>query len=262
MRIHLVGTGISQGIPVIGCHCSACQSTDIRDKRLRTAAVIDSGSTQIAFDIGPDFRQQMLRGGFVHLNAVFVTHEHSDHVAGLDDIRPYNWILRGAMPLYAEERVIKALEMHFPYAFMPPENRYPGAPDLEVHELKEPFCPVQVGDLEILPFRVFHGKLPILGYKIGKFAYITDCSYLPQESKELLYALDVLVINALRHTHHPMHLSLSEALQLIAELAPREAYLTHLSDEMGPVASYEGMLPSHVHVGLDGMELEVQATNL
>lgn len=262
MRIHLVGTGISQGIPVIGCRCAACQSSDIRDKRLRTAAVIDSGSTQIAFDIGPDFRQQMLRGGFTHLNAVFVTHEHSDHVAGLDDIRPYNWILRGAMPLYAEERVIKALEMHFPYAFMPPDKRYPGAPDLEVHELKEPFSPVQVGDLELLPFRVFHGALPILGYRIGKFAYITDCSYLPQESKELLHDLDVLVINALRHTQHPMHLSLSEALQLIVELAPREAYLTHLSHEMGPVASFEGMLPSHVHVGLDGMELEVQATNL
>jgi len=257
MRIHLVGTGISQGIPVIGCQCAACLSTDIRDKRLRTAAVLDSGSTQIAFDIGPDFRQQMLRGGFNHISAIFVTHEHSDHVAGLDDIRPYNWILRGAMPLYAEKRVLNALEMHFPYAFMPPEKRYPGAPDIEVHELSEPFLPVKVNDIELLPFRVFHGSLPILGYRIGKFAYITDCSHLPQESKELLSGLDVLVINALRHTSHPMHLSLSEALQLIAELAPREAYLTHLSHEMGPVVSFEGMLPSHVHVGQDGLQIEL-----
>lgn len=257
MRIHLVGTGISQGIPVIGCQCSACLSTDCRDKRLRTAAVFDSGSTQIAFDIGPDFRQQMLRGGFTHLSAIFVTHEHSDHVAGLDDIRPYNWILQGAMPLYAEERVLKALEGHFPYAFMPPDKRYPGAPDVEVHALKEPFTSVKVGDLELLPFRVFHGKLPILGYRVGKIAYITDCSYLPEESKAILHGLDVLVVNALRHTQHPMHYSLNEALQLIAELTPREAYLTHISHEMGPVTTFEGMLPSNVHVGLDEMQIEV-----
>ena len=255
MQLHLVGTGISQGIPVIGCQCAACTSQDIRDKRLRTAAVLESSRTRIAFDIGPDFRQQMLRGGFSHLDAIVVTHEHSDHVAGLDDIRPYNLHTRGAIHLYAEDRVVDALQERFPYAFMPPERRYPGAPELIVHSLQEPFSDLQVGDITLRPFRVYHGKLPILGYRVGKLAYITDCSYLPEESKELLQGLDVLVLNALRHTAHPMHYTLSEALQLIAELQPRRAYLTHLSHEMGPVASFEGMLPSNVHVGLDTMTI-------
>lgn len=257
MLVHLVGTGISQGIPVVGCRCAACRSTDTRDKRLRTAALLESGGTQIAFDIGPDFRQQMLRGGFTALRAVFVTHEHSDHIAGLDDIRPYNWLLQGAMPLYAEPRVLLALQTRFPYAFMPPARRYPGAPELEEHPIKEPFEEVTVGDITLLPFRVYHGKLPILGFRVGRFAYITDCSLLPEESKKVLQNLDVLVINALRFTPHPMHLTLDEALVLIDELAPRQAYLTHISHEMGPMASFESQLPSNVAVGLDGMTIEV-----
>lgn len=255
MKITLVGTGISQGIPVIGCTCAACSSHDLRDKRLRTAAVLETEHTRIAFDIGPDFRQQMIRSGVTHLDALFITHEHSDHVAGLDDIRPFNWVLRGAMPLYAENRVIEALTARFPYAFQPPELRYPGAPELEVHPLLEPFTPVTVGDICLTPFRVLHGKLPILGFRVGNIAYITDCSYLPPESKQILHGLDVLVINALRYTPHPMHFTLEEALGIVKELAPAKAYLTHLSHEMGPVASFENDLPTNVRVGVDGMEI-------
>ena len=255
MRITLVGTGISQGIPVIGCSCAACTSADLRDKRLRTAAVLEKGNTRIALDIGPDFRQQMLRSGIHRLDALCITHEHSDHIAGLDDIRPFNWILRGAMPLYAEPRVIEALTARFPYAFQPPERRYPGAPELEVHPLASPLTPFTIGDIAITPFRVLHGNLPILGFRADNLAYITDCSHLPDESKALLRELDVLVINALRHTPHPMHFTLGEALALIEELAPRRAYLTHLSHEMGPVDSFERTLPANVYVAQDGMQI-------
>lgn len=255
MRITLVGTGISQGIPVIGCSCAACTSADLRDKRLRTAAVLEKGNTRIALDIGPDFRQQMLRSAIHRLDALCITHEHSDHIAGLDDIRPFNWILRGAMPLYAEPRVIEALTARFPYAFQPPERRYPGAPELEVHPIASPLTPFTIGDIALTPFRVLHGKLPILGFRADNLAYITDCSHLPDESKALLRELDVLVINALRHTPHPMHFTLGEALALIEELAPRRAYLTHLSHEMGPVDSFERTLPANVYVAQDGMQI-------
>lgn len=257
MRVTLLGTGISQGIPVIGCHCEACLSTAPQDKRLRCAAMVEVGGIRLAIDIGPDFRQQMLREGVERVDAILVTHEHSDHVAGLDDVRPFNWVLKGEMPLYAESRVLRALQARYPYAFMPPEKRYPGAPEIEVHPLTDDLRPFQIHGVEVTPIRVMHGKLPIVGYRLGRFAYITDCSTMGAESIERLRGLDTLVINALRHTPHPAHLCLSEALELIGRIGPRVAYLTHISHEMGPAARIVAELPAGVALGYDRLSFEV-----
>ena len=236
MRVTLLGTGISQGIPVIGCKCAACQSTDPHDKRLRTAAVVESDGVRVAIDIGPDFRQQMLRAGVEHLDAILVTHEHSDHIAGLDDVRPFNWVLQGPMPLYAEPRVLDALEARFPYAFMPPEKRYPGAPALDVHPVEDLSNSLRIKGLLVKPFRVFHGQLPILGFRFGRFAYITDCSALPSD---------------------PMHYTLQEALEAIRAIGPRRAYLTHVSHELGPTSEVAPTLPGGVELGYDGLIITV-----
>lgn len=257
MRIVLTGTGISQGVPVIGCPCRACRSRDPQDRRTRAAAVVAEGGTRIAIDIGPDFRQQMLLAEVTRLDAVIVTHEHSDHVAGLDDIRPFNWTMGCAIPLYAEPRVLASLRARFPYAFMPPELRYPGAPSIEEHTIARVGESFRIGEIEVTPLRVLHGELPILGYRMGKLAYITDCSALPQESVEMLRGVEVLVINALRHAPHPMHITLGEALELIGRVAPRRAYLTHISHDMGPRCEVAHTLPSHVELGYDGMVIAV-----
>lgn len=257
MRITLVGTGISQGIPVIGCPCEACHSADPHDRRLRTAAVVESQQTRIAIDIGPDFRYQMLANGFSTLSAVIITHEHSDHIAGLDDIRPFNWTSRGSIPFYAEQRVLDALAIRFPYAFMPPEKRYPGAPQISPRPISPDLAPFAINSVTVTPIRVEHGPLPIVGYRIGRFAYITDCKLLPEESIARLHGLDTLVINALRHEPHPMHFSLSESLDTIARIAPRRAVLTHISHEMGPAAQWADRLPKNVVAGFDRMVLSV-----
>lgn len=257
MRITLVGTGISQGIPVIGCPCEACHSADPHDRRLRTAAVVESRGVRLAIDIGPDFRHQMLSNGFSSLSAVIITHEHSDHIAGLDDIRPLNWTSRGSIPFYAEQRVLDALAVRFPYAFMPPEKRYPGAPQIDPHPIAPDLSPFAVRGLRVTPIRVEHGQLPIVGYRIGRFAYITDCKRLPEASLAKLQGLDTLVINALRHAPHPVHFSLSESLDAVARIAPRRAVLTHISHEMGPAAHWAPLLPQGVVAGFDRMVLSV-----
>lgn len=257
MRVTLVGTGISQGIPVIGCPCEACHSADPHDRRLRTAAVIEAKGERIAIDIGPDFRYQMLANGFSTLSAVIITHEHSDHIAGLDDIRPFNWTARGSIPFYAEQRVLDALAVRFPYAFMPPEKRYPGAPQISPRPIAPNLDPFSINGLLVTPIRVEHGPLPIVGYRIGCFAYITDCKRILEESLPRLRGVDTLVINALRHNPHPMHFSLSEALDAIRCIAPRRAVLTHISHEMGPAAQWAHLLPKNVVAGFDRMVLRV-----
>lgn len=258
MRVTLTGTGISQGVPVVGCGCSVCHSDDPRDRRLRAAAVLTAPKGNIAIDIGPDFRQQMLTAGVTTLAGVLLTHEHSDHVAGLDDIRPFNFSAReGAIPFYGEERVMRAIKARFPYAFAPPGERYPGAPEVRTVTLRPPFSPFSLAGVEVLPLRVQHGSLPILGYRVGNFAYITDCSHLPRESMARINGLDVLVINALRREKHPMHFTLREALAAIKSLAPRRAYLTHISHEMGFSKELELELPQGVFMGYDGLTIEV-----
>lgn len=244
-----MGTGTSQGVPVIACDCSVCKSDDQRDKRLRTSVLIKTKDTSIVIDTGPDFRQQMLKASVNVLDAVIYTHEHRDHIAGLDDIRAFNFKQKSAMDVYAEERVIRALKYEFRYIFA--ENKYPGVPSVAIHRMEnEPFF---IKDLEIMPIRAMHYRLPVLGFRIADFAYITDANYISEEEKEKLFGVKYFVVNALRREKHISHFTLSEAIQLINELSPKRAYLTHISHQMGLHAELLKELPPHILPAYDGL---------
>lgn len=262
MELRFLGTGISQGIPVIGCRCPTCRSADPRDRRLRTSALLtcDNGAN-LQIDLGPDFREQMLSGGVERIDAVLLTHEHSDHVAGLDDIRPYNWVLGGDMPIYGHGRTLEQVRDRCPYAFVPPSERYPGAPGFAPQPIEWSDSgsveTLLVAGVEVTPLPVWHGRLPILGYRIGPVAYITDCSRIPESTFTLLKSVKVLVINALRWDPHPMHFTLSESLAAVERIGPERAYLTHLSHELGPVAEWCSQLPEHVQPAYDGLTIRI-----
>lgn len=247
MKITFLGTGTSTGVPEVGCQCEVCTSTDKRDWRLRTSVLIETEGKHILLDCGPDFRWQMIRNKSYRLDAVIISHEHYDHVGGLDDLRPF--CREKGIDLYAEENVVKAIETRMPYAFR--EHKYPGVPDLHLHSITgKPFL---AAGIPVIPIRVMHGKLPIFGYRIGKMAYITDVKYLPEEEFEKLKGLDVLIITALRKEPHPAHESLDEALENIKRIQPKEAYLIHMSHRIGLHARVEKELPPHVHYAYDGL---------
>ena len=253
MRITFLGTGTSQGVPVIACKCPACLSEDPIDKRLRSSILIEAGDKVLVIDTGPDFRQQMLRSSVTRLHAVLFTHEHRDHIAGLDDIRAFNFIQQAPMDLYAEERVLRALNGMFPYVFA--EKKYPGVPQVVLHHIgSEPFF---VGNLEIIPVRMMHYRLPVLGFRIGDFAYLTDANYIPEGEKEKLYGVKTLVVNALRREKHISHFTIGEAVELINELSPRMGFLTHISHQLGPTAQWTVELPPHIRPAYDGLVLDV-----
>ena len=253
MKITFLGTGTSQGVPVIGCGCSVCISADERDKRLRSSVLVEQGEQVIVIDTGPDFRQQMLRSGGSKLNAVLFTHGHRDHISGLDDIRAFNYIQKTPMDVYGEERVMRALYSGFPYVFA--EKKYPGIPQVRMHRItNEPF---QIGEMEVIPIRMMHYRLPVLGFRLGDFAYLTDGNYIPEAEKEKLSGVKYLVINALRRETHISHFTLSEAVSLIEELSPRMGYLTHISHQMGLFVNLEKELPSRIRSAYDGLVLEV-----
>ena len=254
MRIAFLGTGTSQGVPVIGCDCPVCRSADPRDQRLRTALLVEYGSTRIAIDAGPDFRQQMLRAKVSELHAVLLTHEHNDHIIGLDDVRPFNFRQGKNMPIYALPRVLAEVRTRFAYVF--DADPYPGAPRLELIPL-DPFEPFRIGDLPIQPFPVGHGNMDVLGFRFGPFTYITDMKTLSAESREIIRGTEVLVINALHHRPHYSHLNLEEALEFIAEVRPREAYLTHISHSMGRYEDIAPQLPAGVFLAEDGGRVEI-----
>ncbi len=254
MKFIFLGTGTSQGIPVIGCKCSCCSSSDPRDKRLRTAGLFQSESANIVFDAGPDFRMQMLQWGPERLDAIFITHEHNDHIAGLDDIRPYNFIQKKALKVYALPRVARALRKRYDYIFH--SNPYPGAPSVDLIEIL-PGIKYSVGDILVEPLRIMHGKFPILGYKIDRFAYLTDVKSIPGETLDTLTDLDVMVISALRHKTHHAHITMEEALIYIRDLKPKRAFLTHLSHEMGKHQDVKSQLPEQVKPGYDGLHIEL-----
>ena len=249
MKIRFLGTGTSTGIPYIGCHCTVCQSDDSRDKRLRTSALIEEGDTRLLIDCGPDFRQQALREDITHIDALLCTHEHYDHIGGLDDIRPL-----GDCHIYAEERVLASIKRCMPYCFG--TNRYPGVPTMELHPVL-PGKVFQVKNLNILPIRAMHAQLPILGYRIKNVAYLTDIKTLSENSIQQLADLDVLVINALRQTPHPSHLSLSEACELAVRINAKQTYFTHFTHSLGLHRVVSETLPENIHMAYDGLAIEV-----
>nr|WP_314558348.1 MBL fold metallo-hydrolase [uncultured Capnocytophaga sp.] len=252
MKITFLGTGTSQGVPVIASNHPVGKSLNPKDKRLRTSALISWEGANIAIDCSPDFRQQMLRSEVQHLEAILFTHEHADHTAGLDDIRPFVY-LQGDMPIYGLKRVIDELRIRFAYIFAT-ENRYEGAPSVIVNEVAtEPFV---VQGKTIQPIQVEHGSLPILGYRIENLGYITDAKYIAPEEMDKLQGLDVLVINCLRDTSHPTHLNLPEALEIIEELKPKQTYLTHISQTFGFHDEVEKRLPQNVFLAYDNLEVE------
>ena len=253
MKITVLGSGTSQGVPVIACHCEVCRSADSRDKRLRCAILVEDGDTSLLVDAGPDFRQQMLLYRVTNLDAVLLTHEHADHIFGLDDIRSFNWVRKAPMDIYCEKRVAENLKTIFNYAFA--ENRYPGTPQMELlHIDGEPF---RVKGIEVVPIRLYHHKLPVYGFRFGKFAYLTDFNRIEAEELVKLKGVEVLIICALRKSIHISHLNLSEALQLIGKIGPKRTYLTHMSHEMGFHAELAKELPDGVEPAYDGLVIEV-----
>lgn len=253
MTITFLGTGTSQGVPVIACPCPICQSADLRDKRLRTSALVSSNGTNILIDAGPDFRQQMISARVKTLDAILITHEHRDHVAGLDDVRAFNYLMQKPMNIWAESRVHEALKCHFSYVFE--EEKYPGAPELVLNPIDgQPF---DVQGVKIIPIRAFHYKLPVFGFRIGDFAYLTDANFISEEEKEKLVGSKFLVVGALRQQKHISHFSLPDALKLISELSPRKAFITHISHQMGLYQLVQKNLPENVMLAYDGYTIEV-----
>ncbi|KPK86293.1 MAG: hypothetical protein AMS27_05455 [Bacteroides sp. SM23_62_1] len=253
MKITFLGTGTSQGVPVIACKCQVCQSSDPLDKRLRSSILVEANGVTIVVDTGPDFRQQMLRENVNILDAVIFTHEHRDHIAGLDDIRAYNFILRNPMEVYAEERVVRALQYEFPYVFA--ERKYPGIPQININLINE--NPFKVNNLPVIPIRVMHYRLPVLGFRFGDFAYITDANDISEQEKRKLENLKVFTVCALRRKEHISHYTLSEAIELIKEIKPEIAYLTHISHQMGLHAEVGKELPENIFLAYDGLKITV-----
>lgn len=254
MKITFLGTGTSQGVPVIACDCNTCTSDDKRDERLRTSLLIETGNLNIVFDAGPDFRQQMLRVRLTKLDAIVLTHEHKDHIAGMDDVRAFNYKSQDAIDIYAEERVQKCVVQEYSYVFA--EHQYPGIPKMRLNPI--PPDRFSIDGLEIIPIRVYHYRLPIYGFRIGDFAYITDANYIPEESMEKLFGVKYFVINALRREKHISHFSLMEAITLIREISPRKSFITHVSHQMGRYTNIEKELPPGITLAYDGLSFNVE----
>jgi phosphoribosyl 1,2-cyclic phosphate phosphodiesterase len=253
IKITLLGTGTSQGVPVIACDCEVCKSADSKDKRLRSSIMVETESTRIIVDAGPDFRTQMLREEVKSLDAVLLTHEHADHIFGLDDIRSFNWVKRGPIDIYCEDRVQNSLRSIFDYVFA--DKKYPGLPKMELISIDG--SEIKIGDICITPIRLIHHKLPVYGFKIGKFAYLTDFNIVPENEMHKLMGIDILVVDALRKVKHISHLSLAGALSLVDKINPEKTYLTHMSHEIGKHNDLLKELPSGVEPGFDGFSFYV-----
>ncbi len=253
MKLTFLGTGTSQGVPVIACRCHVCRSVDERDRRLRTSALLTTNDGKhILFDIGPDFRQQMLRQKVESLDAIMVTHAHRDHVAGLDDVRSFNYVQHKNMDVYLNAIAKHALMRDYGYIFE--HHEYPGLPEADLHEVDAPFVAAGV---TVVPVKAMHKDLPILAFRVGEMAYITDANYIAPEELEKLKGVKVMVINALRRQKHFSHFSLPEALEVIDKVQPERAYLTHISHEMGLHSEVEKTLPEGVFLAYDNLEVEI-----
>ena len=253
MKITFLGTGTSQGVPVIACECPVCQSDDQRDKRMRTSVMIEENDRVFVIDTGPDFRQQMLRNKVQRLDGVVFTHPHKDHIAGMDDIRAFNFKQQEDMDIYANALTLEGLKREFHYVFA--SEKYPGVPAVEAHLIDE--APFEIKGLKFTPIPVLHYKMPVLGFRIGDFAYITDANYISPESMAKLKGLKVLVLNALRKKKHLSHFTLDEAVEMSQTLGAETTYLTHLSHLMGRQADVEKELPANVHIAFDDLQIEI-----
>jgi phosphoribosyl 1,2-cyclic phosphate phosphodiesterase len=249
LKVTFLGTGTSQGVPVIGCDCEVCQSLDYRDKRLRSSVLVDEEDQTFVIDTGPDFRQQMLRERTQKLDFVLFTHSHKDHTAGLDDVRAFNFKQRADMPLYGDAGVLKHLKSDFYYAFL--EKKYPGAPNLQLNEIND--APFKVNGLEVTPLPVTHLHMPVLGFRVGGFSYITDANFIPEETHQKLKGTKVLVLNALQIENHISHFNLEQAIEVAAQVGADKTYFTHISHKLGLHKSISANLPENVALAYDGL---------
>ncbi len=253
MKVTFLGTGTSQGVPVIGCDCAVCVSEDSKDNRLRSSIILEEEGYYLLFDTGPDFRYQMLRARIPRLDSILMTHFHNDHVAGLDDVRPFNFRQGRSIDVFADDLTYKALQQKYDYVFA--AEPYPGAPKIDLHHHN--FEPFTLGPFQITPFKVFHGRLPITAYRINDLLYMTDVKTIPQKAYNLFEGVDTLTINALRREEHHSHLNLSEAIQESERIGARETYFMHISHYLGLHEEVNDELPPHIHLSYDTLTIEV-----
>ena len=254
LKLYFLGTGTSQGIPVIGSNHPVCKSNDLKDKRLRVSVWIFDPNFSIVIDCGPDFRQQMLASGCQKIDAVLFTHEHADHTAGLDDIRPFNFV-QGDLPIFAHDRVISNLKKRFDYIFET-VNKYPGAPAVSINVVQMGL-PFFIKSKKIIPINAFHGSLQVFGYRIDNFAYLTDIKTIEKEEVDKLKGVEILIINALRIQEHPTHFNLAEALAFVAQIQPKKTFLTHISHHFGFHETVQKTLPENVFLAYDNLEIKL-----
>jgi phosphoribosyl 1,2-cyclic phosphate phosphodiesterase len=251
MKVTFLGTGTSQGIPVIACDCEVCRSLDFRDKRLRVSVHLEVDGKSFVIDSGPDFRQQVLRERIKTLDALLFTHEHKDHTAGMDDVRSYNFKQKRDMPIYARPQVIEQLKREFSYIFS--GIQYPGIPRVQIHEIENK--PFLLEGVPVIPIEVMHYQLPVFGYRIGDFSYITDANYINEQEMKKLAGSQVVVLNALQTEPHISHFTLSEAIEILESLRPEKAYLTHISHKLGLHKEVEKKLPEFIKLAYDGLKI-------
>jgi phosphoribosyl 1,2-cyclic phosphate phosphodiesterase len=253
-RVTFLGTGTSHGVPMIGCTCATCHSTDARDSRLRPSIYVEvADGPAVLVDTSTDLRQQALQRNVTRVDAILFTHSHADHVMGLDEVRRFNMMQKASIPAYADARTVDDLRRTFSYVFDAPDQKGGGVPQIELHTIAGPWA---VGPLQVQPIAIFHGTRPILGFRFGSFAYLTDCSRIPDESWPLLDGLDILVLDALRHRPHPTHFSVAEAVAAVERVKPNRAYFTHICHDL-PHAATNATLPAGVELAYDGLTLDI-----